>query len=179
METIRADNDTMNQKTIYKNKIKRRAWILAVIAIFIFLDIYGILFKFGLYKSKYFRLYNLNLFRLLLIIAVVCGVQFVYYIYKWLKAKEAAGDEKVDKGLEFFYWNLSYRRKFIRDLWSIPFCVAVTILFMAFPFIEQHASRPFASYFSLIVLILVDIVGLPCSLIYNYKKWKKEESSKK
>jgi hypothetical protein len=85
---------------------------------------------------------------------------------------------KIDKGFELFYWNLSYRRKFIRTLWGIPFGVAATIL-AAFIFIELHASRPFLSYFLLAVAILNDVVGVPCQLIYNYKKWKNEESSEK
>ena len=32
--------------------------------------------------------------------------------------------DKVDKGFELIYWKLSYRRKFIRTLWLIPWAVA-------------------------------------------------------
>ena len=34
---------------------------------------------------------------------------------------------KVDKGFELVYWKLSYRRKFIRTLWTIPWMIASLI----------------------------------------------------
>ena len=37
--------------------------------------------------------------------------------------------EKVDKGIAFCYWKLSYRRKFIRTLWMIPIEFVVLICF--------------------------------------------------
>ena len=36
-------------------------------------------------------------------------------------AKRYDMSQKVDKGIELCYWKLSYRRKFIRTLWIIPF----------------------------------------------------------
>lgn len=36
--------------------------------------------------------------------------------------------EKVDKGFELFYKNLTYRRKFIRTLWLIPIGILVGIV---------------------------------------------------
>ncbi len=36
-------------------------------------------------------------------------------------------NNKVDKGLEFCYWNLSYRRKFIRTLCFLPFCMILIL----------------------------------------------------
>jgi len=39
---------------------------------------------------------------------------------------------KVDKGFELRYWRLSYRRKFIRTLWMIPFLLAAIILIFIF-----------------------------------------------
>ena len=40
-------------------------------------------------------------------------------------AKRYDMSQKVDKGIELCYWKLSYRRKFIRTLWIIPFEVIV------------------------------------------------------
>ena len=36
--------------------------------------------------------------------------------------------EKVDKGFELLYENLSYKRKFIRTLWLIPIGIIVGIV---------------------------------------------------
>ena len=36
---------------------------------------------------------------------------------------------KVDKGFELVYWKLSYRRKFIRTLWMIPWAI-VSLIFI-------------------------------------------------
>lgn len=74
-------------------------------------------------------------------------------------------DNKVDKGFEVFYWKLSYRRKFIRTLWMIPFLVAIIIIF----FVLQ-TNITYAVAVSIILLIIFFV-----QLIYNYKKWKHEE----
>jgi len=74
-------------------------------------------------------------------------------------------DNKVDKGFEVFYWKLSYRRKFIRTLWMIPFLVAIIIIL----FVLQ-TNITYAVAVSIILLIIFFV-----QLIYNYKKWKHEE----
>ena len=74
---------------------------------------------------------------------------------------------KVDKGFELVYWNLSYRRKFIRTLWQAPIClllIVVTILIGDNLFINR------------ILPILVVIVYI-WQLIYNYSKWKNHKES--
>ena len=75
--------------------------------------------------------------------------------------KNEAG--KVDKGFELIYWKLSYRRKFIRTLWAIPFAILTIILVSWF-----YQSIVTTFIFAMIILI----VGI-AQLIYTYKKWKK------
>lgn len=69
---------------------------------------------------------------------------------------------KVDKGFELSYEKLSYRRKFIRTIWLIPFGVLVGIII---------------TYISILVSIfywlLFIIVGIK-KLKGNYTMWKKE-----
>lgn len=73
--------------------------------------------------------------------------------------------EKKDKGFELIYFKLSYRQKFIRTLWLIPWIVVASILFYW--------------RFSLVLAtsIVFGIMVITCSgqAVYNYKKWKEEE----
>lgn len=73
--------------------------------------------------------------------------------------------KKVDKGFELIYWNLSYRRKFIRTLWNIPiFIISIGIII----FLDKgiFLSR---------IMPLILIISFILQIIYNYTKWKKEE----
>lgn len=73
--------------------------------------------------------------------------------------------EKVDKGISFCYWKLSYRRKFIRTLWLIPIGIFVIFCF----YIKfQSAIWTFLVAVAFAIMLLVQA-------IYNYKQWKKEE----
>ena len=72
---------------------------------------------------------------------------------------------KVDKGFELVYWKLSYRRKFIRTLWIIPWAI-VSLIFI------QIVGR---NYKYTILAGIIYLVILPIQAIYNYKKWMKEE----
>lgn len=69
---------------------------------------------------------------------------------------------QIDKGFELIYWKLSYRRKFIRTLWMIPFAILAVILVW-----EVWKSV----LTTLILAIVIMGVGL-VQAIYNYKKWK-------
>jgi len=71
-------------------------------------------------------------------------------------------DNKIDKGFEASYGKLSYRRKFIRTLWLIPFAVAAIMMFLI-----SQANITYAVAASIIILIIFFV-----QLIYNYKKWK-------
>ncbi|MGU8470204.1 hypothetical protein ACV3P7_02985 [Clostridium perfringens] len=75
---------------------------------------------------------------------------------------------KVDKGFGQYYWNLSYRRKFIRTLWVTPFLI-LAIIFSINP--TKHIS----SIKHHIIITVVLIVIYLWQLIYTYSKWKKEE----
>ncbi len=66
-----------------------------------------------------------------------------------------------DKGFCFLYFDLSYRRKFIRTLWMIPFC----LLPLRMP---ENAKVLGIEKSIWIVLILVSLFW---QLIYTYKKW--------
>ncbi len=70
--------------------------------------------------------------------------------------------DKVDKGFELFYNNLSYRRKFIRTLWLIPIGIVVGAII---------------SYLSIIVSLfywLWFIIAIIKQLKYNYTMWKQK-----
>lgn len=70
--------------------------------------------------------------------------------------------DKVDKGFELLYDNLSYRRKFIRTLWLIPIGIAFGIVI---------------TYNSIIVSLfywLIFIINAVKQLKDNYTMWKKE-----
>ena len=73
--------------------------------------------------------------------------------------------KKVDKGFQLIYWKLSYRRKFIRTLWSIPILVISIgiIIFLG------------NGIFMRIVMPLILIILFIIQLIYNYIKWEKDE----
>lgn len=74
--------------------------------------------------------------------------------------------DKVDKGFELMYWRLSYRRKFIRTLWMIPFLLVAIVLIFVSP---RNIIYPVAVSIILFVIFLVQ-------LIYTYKKWKRTEN---
>ncbi|WP_315120813.1 hypothetical protein [uncultured Clostridium sp.] len=74
---------------------------------------------------------------------------------------------KVDEGFELIYWNLSYRRKFIRTLWMIPFCTAVLVFIW---FINSNSvMNTILTTFCIVVFLI--------QLIYTYSRWKKDEHS--
>lgn len=73
--------------------------------------------------------------------------------------------KKVDKGFQLIYWKLSYRRKFIRTLWTIPiFIISIGIIVFLGDGIVVSRIMP-------LILIILFIL----QIIYNYIKWKKEE----
>ncbi len=81
-------------------------------------------------------------------------------------AKRYDMSQKVDKGIELCYWKLSYRRKFIRTLWIIPFEVIVISNFCT-----TYQSYIFPWIIGAVLFLLSFIQA-----IYNYKKWKQESS---
>ncbi|MDU1096532.1 MAG: hypothetical protein E7A11_18215 [Clostridium sp.] len=74
---------------------------------------------------------------------------------------------KVDKGFHLNYWKLSYRRRFVRNLWMLPLLMAITGML-----ITRGDSALTCRIISIILL-----VSSVFELIYNYLKWKKTEKS--
>lgn len=76
--------------------------------------------------------------------------------------------EKVDKGLTFAYVKLSYRRKMIRTLWSLPLMIPVLLLLNFSVALDSYEIQ----FLSLSFVFLFFI-----QLAYNYYKWKKNENN--
>lgn len=76
--------------------------------------------------------------------------------------KKKYNDVKIDKGFELIYWNLSYRRKFVRTLWMTPFTILAIILMWM-----TSKSILITSIISVVTLVVVI-----AQAIYTYKKWK-------
>lgn len=101
-------------------------------------------------------------------------MQIIYIILQsdksvWEK-KEMAKDQenkKIDKGFEFNYWKLSYRRKFIRTLWITPFIIPVLV----YVWIKMHSIS--ITIITALVLIAIYIT----QLLYTYRKWKNNDIS--
>lgn len=71
-------------------------------------------------------------------------------------------NEKIDKGFELIYARLSYRRRFIRTLWLIPWAILALWLL-------KWVGTPTVGI--VIVGIILFVVGF-IQAFYNYKKWK-------
>ena len=72
---------------------------------------------------------------------------------------------KVDKGFELIYYNLSYRRRFIRTLWLIPWMILVLCWLHWLEDTPMFILVPVA-----IIFAVVDFI----QALHNYKKWKEE-----
>lgn len=68
----------------------------------------------------------------------------------------------VDKGSEFIYWNLSYRRKFIRTLWMIPLSILVLALMIIWN----------SNILLIIGITITALITICAQLIYTNKKSK-------
>lgn len=90
-----------------------------------------------------------------LVVQVICIFFFT---------RRYAMSEKVDKGIQFCYWKLSYRRKLIRTIWMIPLNGLVLILFY------RTFRSPILTWMFGVWMFLMFAI----QLAYNYKKWKKE-----
>lgn len=71
-------------------------------------------------------------------------------------------EKKVDKGFELNYYNLSYRRRFIRTLWMIPWMILALCL------LDWIGV---SIYILLLVAVIFVVVGF-IQALQNYKKWK-------
>lgn len=71
--------------------------------------------------------------------------------------------KKVDKGFEPIYWNLSYRRKFIRTLWLLQFGIILAIYLLI-----SHSNK-------FVGFLIIFFVTWVIQLIYTYYKWKSSD----
>ncbi len=69
---------------------------------------------------------------------------------------------KTDRGFELSYWNLSYRRKFIRSLCLLPLVPLVSVLC----YLNTHSLSS-----AVILAIVIFMIGA-IQIIYTYRKWK-------
>lgn len=74
---------------------------------------------------------------------------------------------KIDKGLVWSYWKISYRRKFIRTLWMIPFLVLAIVIIS-----YSHKYTTFIKAFLILILLIIEAI----QLIYNYRHYQKEKN---
>ncbi len=74
-------------------------------------------------------------------------------------------NKKIDKGFELLYAKLSYRRRFIRTLWLIPWAILALWLL-------KWVGVPTVGI--VIVGIILFVVGF-IQAFYNYRKWKEEQ----
>lgn len=72
--------------------------------------------------------------------------------------------ELVDKGFELCYYNLSYRRRFIRTLWLIPWEILL-LCFMHWRKVPLFIIAALAIFFTVATFI---------QALHNYKKWKED-----
>ena len=73
-------------------------------------------------------------------------------------------NRKVDKGFELNYYNLSYRRKFIRTLWMIPWLILAIC----------GMCLVKAPIFIIIPVAVILVIILFIQAVHNYKKWKED-----
>ena len=101
------------------------------------------------------------------------GVMKMYLKFESINNREIKMDKnkKVDKGFELAYAKLSYRRRFIRTLWLIPW--AILVLYGLY-WVNGTKSRVFIT----LIIGIIFVIGIIIQASYNYKKWKKEENNK-
>lgn len=80
----------------------------------------------------------------------------------------AKNRQRVDRGFVFNYYRLSYRRKYIRSLISIP------IVLVACMIIYTLAEWPVSIKNGFVIIFLIVVI---IQVIYNYKMWKKHEEN--
>ncbi|TFJ93161.1 ATPase [Lentibacillus salicampi] len=76
------------------------------------------------------------------------------------------GTAKVDKGFKLNYFKLSYRRKMIRTLTSLPVVILALIVVYFF--------SDFSILANIIIGLLLFLV-FAIQLLYNFKMWRKME----
>ena len=95
-----------------------------------------------------------------------------------MKSNRLPRNNKTDKGFEIIYYNLSYRRKFIRTIWVGVFGAFLFLLTIALKLFLPEFSENF-SWFKIMLTCVIFTVVLVVQLIYNYIRWKSDENKLK
>lgn len=102
------------------------------------------------------------------IVSIIIMIMVVSLLINGILSLIYKNKEKVDKGFTFAYAKLSYRRKMIRTLWSLP--LLIPLLLMLNLSIVLHSYEKQFIFVSFMLLFLLQMA-------YNYYKWKKNENS--
>ena len=97
---------------------------------------------------------------LLINLIIILGVTIAFKRYYRNKPK-------VDKGVKFVYFGLSYRRKFWRTIYLIPLILFLIVLL----YFLRGVDALFIGYVIFVVIIFI------VQAYYNYVKWQEEEKS--
>lgn len=106
-----------------------------------------------------------NLGFLIIIVISLIGVSISFILSKVNKNKE-----KIDKGLVFAYYKLTYRRKWIRTLWSIPFLILCLMVIYKY---SEWSTNVFILFSGLCIVMIV------VEFFYGFYKWSKYERNLK
>jgi hypothetical protein len=68
----------------------------------------------------------------------------------------------LDQGFTLNYWNLSYRRRMLRDLWLILAAVLIALGYW------RYRGGSLGNYWPVAVIVAIGIA----SAAYNYRRWK-------
>ncbi|MGG4167028.1 hypothetical protein ABEW00_06045 [Rossellomorea vietnamensis] len=73
--------------------------------------------------------------------------------------------QRTDKGIEYNYFRLSYRRKMIRTLWMTPL---ILVLYFLLRFIGLNLTYT-------LIFVGIGLVSDILQIAYNYHMWNKYE----
>ena len=83
---------------------------------------------------------------IIIVIALIC------LCISFILSKVNNNKEKIDKGLVFAYHKLTYRRKWIRTLWSIPFLVICLLVIYKY---SEWTTKVFMLFTSFCIVMII------------------------
>lgn len=104
---------------------------------------------------------------------IYCGYDIGYFpfddkiILEVFRMSKNSIEHKTDKGFELWYWNLSYRRKFIRILWLAPLMLTLLL-----------TTNVFGSVFFRNILFVLLCIVFSYQLVKDYRNYISEKNSK-
>jgi len=112
-------------------------------------------------------LLGINSFNSFLAVMTFLSVDLILIGGEYLLLRKAEVNENIDKSFELIYFNLSYRRKFIRSLWGLPFLqLLICLIWFSCDNVIPN-----------IIITVFVIVIVIFQLMYNYMKYKKTEET--